>query len=152
MNNKNIKVKNVITRCGADVFVPLVLVYIFYIILHGHLSPGGGFQGGVLSVAVIVLIYMGHGYETTAKVISFGFMHKFEGFASIVYIALAMLGVAYGANFCMNVFASLGQIGDLFSSGTIFMMNVTVGVKVFAGVSVVALSMLALLPLAEGKE
>ena len=152
MNNNNIKVKSVITRCGADVFVPLTLVYIFYIILHGHLSPGGGFQGGVLSVAVIVLIYLGHGYETTAKVISFGFMHKFEGFASILYIAIAMLGVAYGANFCMNVFAGLGQIGDLLSSGTIFLMNVTVGVKVFAGVSVVALAMLGLTAFVDEKE
>ena len=62
MNEKNIKVKDIISKCGADALLPVVLVYIFYIILHGHLSPGGGFQGGVLAVAVIVLIYLGHGY------------------------------------------------------------------------------------------
>lgn len=137
--------KNIIAKCGADALVPPTLVYIFYIILHGHLSPGGGFQGGVLSVAVVVLLYLGHGYETTAKVLSFGLMHKTEAVASILYVALAMLGVAYGANFCMNVFSDLGNIGELFSSGTVFMMNVTVGIKVFAGVSAVAMCMVGLM-------
>lgn len=142
MNNRT--VKRIVPMCGADAILPLALVYIFYIILHGHLSPGGGFQGGVLSVAIVVLLYLGHGYKTTEKAIFFGFMHKFEGFASIVYIMLAMVGVAFGANFCMNALAGYGAAGDLVSTGTIALMNVTVGVKVFAGVSVVGLTMIGL--------
>lgn len=145
MNEKNVKVKNIIPKCGADALMPFALVYIFYIILHGHLSPGGGFQGGVLMVAIAVLIYMGYGYETTAKSLNREFMHKGEGFMSIVYIALAMLGVAYGANFCMNAIYNVGNIGDLISTGTIGLMNVTVGLKVLTGVGVLALSMLGLL-------
>ena len=145
MENKNIKVKNVITKCGADKITPFVLVYIFYVILHGHLSPGGGFQGGVLMVAVIVLIYMGYGYESAAKSVSRSFLHKFEGFASIAYIAFAMIGICFGAYFCENVLFDHGNIGDLYSTGTIFFMDTTVGLKVLAGVSVLALSMLGLL-------
>lgn len=144
-SNNDIVVKRVIQRCGCDTILPLTLVYIFYIILHGHLSPGGGFQGGVLMVAAVLLIYLGHGYEKTTKALSLGFMHDFEGFTSVIYIALAMVGVCYGANFCMNVFAGYGKIGELLSSGTIFLMNVTVGAKVLAGVSVLVLSMLGLL-------
>ena len=56
-------VKNVIQRCGCDKILPLALVYVAYIILHGHLSPGGGFQGGILMVAVVLLVYLGHGRE-----------------------------------------------------------------------------------------
>ena len=41
MKKNNIHVKRVIQRCGCDAILPLTLVYIFYIILHGHLSPGG---------------------------------------------------------------------------------------------------------------
>ena len=145
MNNKNIKVKNIIPKCGADAILPFALMYIFYIILHGHLSPGGGFQGGVLMVAVVVLLYMGYGYKGAANSINKHFMHKAEGFASVVYVALAMLGVAYAGNFCQNVFAQQGNIGDLFSSGTIFLMNAAVGAKVLTGVAVLALSMLGLL-------
>ena len=59
----NVTIKRVITRCGCDRIIPLSLVYIFYIMLHGHLTTGGGFQGGILTVAVVLLIYLAHGYE-----------------------------------------------------------------------------------------
>lgn len=150
--NKNIKVKNIVPKCGADFTLPFALVYMFYIILHGHLSPGGGFQGGVLMVAAIVLLYMGYGYKVTTQALSLGFMHKAEGFASLVYVILAMLGVVIAGNFCQNVFFETGEIGDLLSSGTIFWMNMTVGAKVLTGVGVLGLSMLGLIAYAEEKE
>ena len=141
---ENIKVKNLIPRCGADSLMPLMLVYMFYIIFHGHLSPGGGFQGGVLMVAVVTILYLGYDYATTARALSAGFLHGAEGFASVVYVALAMMGVAVGAQFCENILFKHGQIGDLYSSGTIFWMNVTVGVKVLTGVGSIALLMTSL--------
>ena len=150
MNEKNIRVKNVILRSGADSLLPLVLVYMFYIIFHGHLSPGGGFQGGVLMVAAVLLIYFGHGYESTTRVLSAGFLHGAEGFASVVYVALALMGAAVGLQFCQNILYQQGQIGDLYSSGTIFWMNVTVGAKVLTGVGSIALLMLGLVAAPKG--
>lgn len=152
MNNKNIKVKEIIAKCGADSVVPFVLMFIFYIILHGHLSPGGGFQGGVLMVGVVVLLYMGYGAKGLTSAISLHSMHNLEAVGSIFYVAVAMLGVAYGANFCMNVFAGYGNIGDLFSSGTIFLMNAAVGEKVLTGVAALGVTMLCLLAADEEKE
>ena len=143
MNNRT--VKNIIPACGADFIMPFILVYMFYIIFHGHLSPGGGFQGGVLMVAVVVFLYLGHGYKTTTQALSLHFMHGTEGFASIMYIAFAMIGVAYAGNFCYNALSQSGNIGDLWSSGTIFLMNTAVGVKVLTGVGVLGLSMVGLL-------
>ena len=143
MNDK-IKVKNVILSSGADSLLPLMLVYMLYIIFHGHLSPGGGFQGGVLMVAVVTILYLGHGYATTANVLSAGFLHGAEGFASVVYVALALMGVAVGLQFCQNILFQQGAIGDLYSSGTIFWMNVTVGAKVLTGVGSIALLMISL--------
>ena len=143
MNDK-IQVKNIVLRCGADSLLPLMLVYMLYIIFHGHLSPGGGFQGGVLMVAAVTILYLGHGYETTTRTLSAGFLHGAEGFASIMYVALAMLGVSIGMQFCQNILFKHGQIGDLYSTGTIFWMNVTVGLKVLTGVGSIALLMLGL--------
>ena len=143
MNEKPV-VKNVIVRCGCDKILPVIGVYILYIILHGHLSPGGGFQGGVLTVALIVLIFLGHGYEATVETVSYHLLHRTEGFASIFYVALGLLGVAMGAHFAQNVLY-LGRIGELYSSGTIFWMNVTVGVKVITGVGSIALLLLGTL-------
>ena len=141
MNEKPV-IKNVIARCGADKILPIAIVYMFYIILHGHLSPGGGFQGGVLMVAIVVLVYMGHGYQVTVDAFSYHILHTSEGLASIFYVALGLLGVAMGAQFAQNVLYTHGAVGDLYSSGTIFWMNVTVGIKVLTGVGSIALLMI----------
>ena len=141
---KSFKKKPVIVRSAADFFLPLACVYGAYVVLHGHLSPGGGFQGGVLMVGIVTLIYFGHGFETTCKAIHPNFLHGAEGFMSILYVAAAMLGVAYLGNFCQNVFSNIGNIGDLFSSGTIFIMDSIVGLKVLTGVGVLAITMLGL--------
>ena len=151
MENKR-KFKNTILRCGADRILPAAIVYMFYIILHGHLSPGGGFQGGVLMVGIVTLLYFGHGYETTLKAVQPGFLHGAEGLMSILYVAAAMLGIAYLGNFCQNVFYNIGNIGDLFSSGTIFIMDTIVGLKVLTGVGVLAVTMLGVLMAKSGTE
>ena len=151
MNNKR-KVLNIIPACGCDKIMPFALVYMFYVILHGHLSPGGGFQGGVLAVAIVVLIYLGHGYQTTTKALSFEFMHISEGVASILYVCVAFAGVAFASQFCENFLYLKGNIGDLFSAGTIFWMDLAVGAKVLTGVAVLGLSMVGLLIANDGKE
>ena len=144
MENKNIRVKEIVLPSGSDSLLPFVLVYMFYIILHGHLSPGGGFQGGVLMVAAVLLVYFGHGYETTVRAFSFDLLHETEALASVFYVALGLLGVAAGAQFAENVLYRAGAVGDLYSSGTIFWMNVAVGIKVITGVGSIALLLLGL--------
>ena len=135
---------DVILRSGGDSLLPFALMYMFYLIFHGHLSPGGGFQGGVLFVAAILFLYFGHGFEVTAQAVSFNLMHETEGLASVIYVALAMMGIAAGAQFCQNILYTRGSVGDLFSSGTIFWMNLTVGLKVITGIGSITLMMLAL--------
>ena len=143
MENKR-TFKNVILRCGADKILPVAIVYLFYIILHGHLSPGGGFQGGVLVVGVILMLYFANGYQTTARALSFDLLHEAEGVASVAYVALALMGIAAGAQFCENILYQSGNIGDLYSSGTIFWMNITVGIKVITGIGSITLLMLSI--------
>ena len=145
MNKNDLRIKRVIQRCGCDAVLPFALVYILYIILHGHLSPGGGFQGGVLMAGVVILVYLGHGFEATVDALSYHTLHRGEGVASVVYVALALMGVAAGAQFCQNILYTHGNIGDLYSSGTIFWMNVTVGVKVITGIGSISLLMISLL-------
>lgn len=145
MNEDKLRIKRVIQRCGCDAILPLTLVYLFYIIFHGHLSPGGGFQGGVLMTAVVILMYLAHGYKATCNALSFGFLHIAEGAAAIGYVALAMLGVAVGAHFCENILYLQGQPGDIYSAGTIFWMNLMVGLKVVTGIGSIALLLIGVL-------
>ena len=145
MNEKNIKVKNIIPKCGADVVVPFAFVYLFYVILHGHLSPGGGFQGGILAVSVVVLLYLGYGYKVTKQALVPEAMRRLEGLALIIYVVLAMAGIVYAGQFCANFAFNNGHIGDLHSAGTIAYMDEAVAFNVVTGSVVLALGMLGLL-------
>ena len=143
MKNENIRIRHVVGH-SLNLVAPLTMVYMCYIVLHGHLSPGGGFQGGVLMAGIVILLYLGHGFEATVDALSYHTLHKGEGFASVVYVALAMMGVAVGAQFCENILYTHGNIGDLYSSGTIFWMNLTVGIKVMTGIGSITLLMLGI--------
>ena len=145
MNEKNIKVKNIIPKCGADVIVPFAFVYLFYVILHGHLSPGGGFQGGILAVSVVVLLYLGSGYKVTKQALYPEAMRRLEGLALIIYVVLAMAGIVLAGQFCQNFAYNNGHIGDLHSAGTIAFMDEAVAFNVVTGSVVLALGMLGLL-------
>ena len=143
MKNENIRIRHVIQR-SLDLVFPLTMMYMCYIILHGHLSPGGGFQGGVLVVGVILMLYFANGFQATAGALSFELLHEAEGVASVAYVALALMGIAAGAQFCENILYQHGNIGDLYSSGTIFWMNLTVGIKVITGIGSITLLMLGI--------
>ena len=137
---------DLIVRCMADRILPLALVYGYSVILHGNTSPGGGFQGGTVCAVAILLIYLGYGPKGARECIRPGVLHVNEALGSIAYIIFALIGIALGYNFCCNVFYGSGSIGDLWSGGTIALMNYAVGYKVLTGVSLLILLMIGLLP------
>lgn len=145
MSKKNIVRKEVIVKTSADVFMPFSLVLGLYIILHGHLSPGGGFQGGVVVAAAAVMLYLSYGYQTAVDAIKPEFIRKGEAVAAVMYVGLAIVGIFAGAVFCQNIFFDNGSIGDLLSAGNINFMNYAVGIKVLTGVSFLLLLLLGLL-------
>lgn len=134
-----------IVRCAADFFTPFALVYGFAVILHGHLSPGGGFQGGCVVAGAAVLLWAGYGYEVVGKLLKPDTLKAHEAAAAICYVLLALLGVVAGAMFCSNVLFQIGDIGDFISAGTIAFMNYAVGYKVLTGVACLLLLLCSLL-------
>ena len=152
MKFKNgIKEKNIVVKCGADSLLPFSLVFGFYIIVFGTVSPGGGFQGGVIVSAAALMLYLGYGHSTTANAINAEFLRVNEAIGAILYIVLALVGVYLGVRFCENVFFQYFNIGDPLSAGTITYMSYAVGYKVLTGVGFLLLTMLGLL-IAEDKE
>ena len=148
----NIKLKSIIVKTSADIFMPFALVFGFYVILHGHLSPGGGFQGGVIIASAALMMYISYGYDTARNILSPATLHKHEAFAAVCYIVLAISGIFMGATFCFNLFSDVGEVGDLFSAGTISLMNYAVGYKVLTGISFLALLLLGMLDTEEEDE
>ena len=132
--------KNIIIKCGADRMLPFAIVFGLYIILFGTISPGGGFQGGVIVAVSCLLIYLGYGYNTASKVLSLDVLRVNESVGAVIYVILGVIGIAFTANFCTNVFANLGKAGDLISAGTITFMSYSVGYKVLTGVGFLLLT------------
>ena len=152
MNKKNWQRDDMIVRSLADSYLPIALILGFYVILHGNISPGGGFQGGVLAASGVLLLYLGYGFRGVATAVNMERMHKLEAVGALAYVFFAMLGIFCGYNFCRNVLYNSGDIGDLWSSGTIALMNYSVGFKVLTGVGFLLLLIIALLSTDEGHE
>lgn len=137
--------KNIIMKCGADMMLPFAVVFGIYIILFGTVSPGGGFQGGVMVAAAAILLYLGYGYKTATSAINTEVLRVGEALGATLYVILGLCGLFLGANFCRNIFFDNGAVGDLISAGTITFMGYSVGFKVLTGVGFLLLLMMSLL-------
>ena len=137
--------KNVIMKCGADMMLPFAVVFGIYIILFGTVSPGGGFQGGVMVAAAAVLLYLAYGYNTAKNAINTEVLRVGEACGATMSVLLGLCGLFVGANFCRNIFFDNGAVGDLISAGTITFMGYSVGFKVLTGVGFLLLLMMSLL-------
>ncbi len=116
-----------VLRASADLLFPLLLVVGLYIVFHGHLTPGGGFQGGVvIAVAffVPVLARPAHSIDHAALL-------WFEALAGAAFIVIGLLALLNGGQFLQPMLGK-GEFGSLLSGGTLSLLYVAVGVKVGA--------------------
>lgn len=117
-----------ILSSGARILIPLVLVFGVYIFLHGHLSPGGGFQGGVLIAAAALL----HVLSTKRAHLAHGLLSFIESLSGGSYVVIGILGVVLAAGFLDARLLPLGEYGRLLSAGAIPVIYSLVGLKVGA--------------------
>jgi multicomponent Na+:H+ antiporter subunit B len=116
-----------ILLASADLLFPLLLVVGFYIILHGHLTPGGGFQGGViLAAAFFIPLLARPGQRVDHAGISL-----IEGIAGAVFILIGLAALYAGKAF-MQPLLDKGQLGALVSAGTLPLLYLALGLKVGA--------------------
>lgn len=102
-----------------------------YIGTHGQLTPGGGFQGGVIIAAAPMLLYIAENTDAFRRIISHPLVEFFEGLGASAYALIGLVALFVGAPFLTNVLP-LGKTGDVFSSGTIALISTCVGVEVTA--------------------
>lgn len=111
------------------VLVPVIFLFGFYIILNGHLSPGGGFSGGATIGAGLILYVTTFGFHKTQRF----FNEKVYDLVKVGALSLYSLTMIYyfytGANMLKNVIP-LGTPGNILSSGMILPINIFVGLEV----------------------
>ncbi|MEA2078153.1 MAG: Na(+)/H(+) antiporter subunit B [Candidatus Marinimicrobia bacterium] len=117
-----------ILQSGTTFLFPLILVFGVYIFLHGHLTPGGGFQGGVVIASGIVLLLL----SRVATKINTTILHLVESLSGAAYITIGVLGLVLAAGFLDNRFLDLGEFGTLLSAGAIPLIYSFIGLKVGA--------------------
>ena len=125
-----------IIRTIAQKLFPFIVLFGFYLISHGHLSPGGGFQGGVVLGTAIILLALSHSIEQTEKKFKSRWLNMLEKLGILTLIFLGFLGILLGYSFLSN-FLPLGKPGQIASSGLMLFFNIAIGIKVAAGVSVI---------------
>jgi multicomponent Na+:H+ antiporter subunit B len=116
---------------GLGMVGPTVLVGLA-IAAHGHVTPGGGFQGGVILATGSFLVFLSGKYLAFRRVNPILLIDLAEGAGAGGFAAVGLLGLATGAAYLANVLA-LGTAGDLFSGGTIPVANMAVALAVAAG-------------------
>ena len=123
---------SIIVKTITRLTVGLILLYGIYILSHGHVSPGGGFAGGVIVALSFIHIMLAYGKEEVFKRLSKSAAAFFESFGAIAFLAIAMLGFT-GGYFFLNFFADKGEPFKLFSAGIIPLCNIAISIKVGAG-------------------
>ena len=123
-------------RALSAALVGPVMVLGAYVVAHGHLTPGGGFSGGVVVAGALLLAYAGGQGLRLRRVGSITMLEGAEALGAAGFLALALAGlIAAGA--LLKNFLALGTSGMLLSAGTIPVGNVAVGLEVAGAVALV---------------
>lgn len=107
----------------------VTVIFGLYIGLHGQLTPGGGFQAGVVLATAPLLIYVSENTKAFHRITSHAAAEVIEAIGAGGYALIGFAPVLTGLPLLTN-FLPLGTTGDVFSSGTIALISVTVGVEV----------------------
>lgn len=118
---------------GAEIILPLIFVFGAYVIKNGHLSAGGGFQGGAVVASGTMLLLL----ALPGTRINHAFLGVTESLAGVVYVGIGILGLVFAAGFLDSHLLPLGEFGTLVSAGTIPVISALLGIKVGAELSVI---------------
>jgi multicomponent Na+:H+ antiporter subunit B len=123
---------DVIVKSITRIIVPFAQVYGIFIILHGHVSPGGGFSGGALIGTSLILYTLVFGIHKGEK----KFSHRASEFAEsggiFLYVVVGLIGMIFAGRFLTNLSAGFpaGSPGELLSGGMIPILMIGIGIKV----------------------
>lgn len=113
---------------GSRLLVPLILLLGAYVFINGHLTPGGGFQGGAIIASAALLLLL----TDPLKRFSHRLIARVEALSGLVFITIGVLGMVYASGFLDSRLLPSGTFGTLFSAGVIPVIYSVIGLKVGA--------------------
>lgn len=152
-----------IVRTSADILFPFIFVFGWYVVLHGHLTPGGGFQGGAVIASGFIMLFVAHRIdEITTRFSKISFQNS-EVLGLVLFIGVSVAAIGLGSAFLMNFLAGAGGLfgqsvtygansGLLNTAGTIPLLNIAIGLEVLGGLSIILMYMTSGIRMAEEAE
>ncbi len=133
----------IIVKKVTQIICGVIFLYGIYIIIHGHLTPGGGFAGGAIIAGAFILLILSFGSEFLALKKEETGSSLLESSAILVFLVIAVLGMIVGGVgiFLVN-FLPKGTVGKLISAGVIPLYNIAVGMEVAAALLTIFLALL----------
>lgn len=141
-----------IVRTLSNITFPFMMVFGLYVIAHGHLTPGGGFQGGAVAASGCAMLIVAYGSTWVFEKIKVSRLSAFESLGALGFIGVAFFGLIFGGYFfnnflvrtgiLFNIVPKTGFTGSEFNTaGVLPLMNFAVGVKVIAGIFAIVVVM-----------
>ncbi len=124
---------NFVVKVGSRIIFPFILLFGTYIFIHGHLTPGGGFQGGSIIASGFLLLYLSYPGTRVKR----GGLSVLEGLAGLTFVVLGLYGLFMPQSSFLYNFLPKGQLNMLVSAGILPIIYIAIGFKVaseFAGI------------------
>jgi len=126
--------ESLIIQTSVRLLVPFIQLFGLYVIVHGHYSPGGGFQGGVLLGAAFILLALAYDMKTSQAYMTIRVNAFFSNLGPAIFIGVGVLCAIFGGLFldysALDKLIPLGQIE--WRSFGIFLIEVGVGLAVMS--------------------
>lgn len=113
---------------GSRLLVPLILLLGAYVFINGHLSPGGGFQGGAIIASAPLLLLL----TDPLRRFSHRLITLVESISGLFFVGIGVLGILLAGGFLDSRLLPTGELGSIFSAGIIPVIYTFVGLKVGA--------------------
>jgi len=123
---------NFMLQVGSRALFAIIVMVGLYISIHGHLTPGGGFPGGTIIAASVLLLYLSNDKFRT-NIRGFRFMQSITG---ALYVIIGLVGL-FVSGFFLENFLGTGIVGNLFSAGIIPIVYIIIGLKVGSDFSII---------------
>mgnify|MGYP006301172263 CR=1 FL=1 len=117
---------------------PFMFLFGFYLLSYGHLSPGGGFQGGVVIASGVILLAMSSGVRKVEALFPMTALSLLETVTYFLLLATGIAGMVVGVGF-LGSLSGAGAALAVPRVGFILLLNVLIGLKVGAGISIICI-------------
>ena len=117
---------DIILQKVSNLIVPVILLFGIYVVLNGHLSPGGGFSGGAIMGAGLMIYVTAFGFKDIRRFFTYKTYQRVVLCSLLTYAASKCYSFYTGANDIHSIIP-LGTPGAILSSGLILVLNICVG-------------------------